>query len=364
MSQIAIITDTHFGWKNDSIRFQNYFKKFYDTVFFPELRKRKISTVLHLGDLFERRTHLNVNILQRTRTDFLEKLSPYQTHIIVGNHDTYHKETNEVNSLREIVEGRYNNITIYEEPQDLYLDDICILLVPWLNPTNMADGLTSIAQSKADVLMGHLEIAGFKMDQMAQVSKHGLDRNIFAKFKQVFSGHFHHKSQDGVIQYLGAPYEYTFADLDDPKGFHIFDTETLELEFVQNPYTMFCRIVYDDRDPSTHEAMLNMDFSKYEGKIVRVIVSYKTDPVLYEKWMELLDKANPAEYLTKEQFSLEMSEEGDEQFGEFIGEDGQVIVSDTLTILNTYVDSIGMEVDKEKMKDVLKELYIEATTVS
>lgn len=362
--KIALVTDTHFGWKNDNLIFQDYFKRFYDDVFFPELRSRGISTIVHLGDLFERRKYINFHILQRTRTDFLEKLSGFTTHIMVGNHDTYFRESNSVNALRELVEGKYPNMHIYEEAQEITIDGLRILLVPWLNPSNMGSGLEMIAKSKAPVLMGHLEIAGFHMDQM-QIAEHGLDRNIFAKYKKVFSGHFHHASEEGVIRYLGAPYEYTFADLNDPKGFYIFDTKTLELEFIQNPNPMFYRLTYDDRDEGASERLLGMNFEQFENKMVQVIVPFKNSPVLYEQWLDKMNHANPAELNIREQLSLDVSDEAEEQFLDFeTAKDGQVVVSDTITVLETYVESMGMEIDKTRMKGIMRMLYTEATSLA
>ena len=360
--KIALVTDTHFGHKNDSLLFQDYFQRFYDGLFFPELRRRRISTIVHLGDLFERRKYINFHILNRTRTDFLEKLADYDTHIMVGNHDCYHRDDNGVNALRELVEGRYENIHIYEEPCEVLIDRLKILFVPWLNPSNMATGLELIAKSTASVLMGHLEIAGFHMDQ-TQVSEHGLDKTIFDRYKKVFSGHFHHASEDGPIKYLGAPYEYTFADLNDPKGFYIFDTDTLALEFIRNPEQMFFRVVYDDRTPESQKELLEMEFSQYEGKMLRVVVPYKNDPVLYDRWLDRINHVNPAELSIKEQLSLDVDAEADEQFEEFTLEGGQVVVSDTLTVLNNYVEGISMEVDKTRLREILKELYVEATVV-
>jgi DNA repair exonuclease SbcCD nuclease subunit len=373
--KIALLTDTHFGVRNDSLLFHHSFVRFYDDVFFPELRKRGINTIVHLGDLFDRRKYINFHVLYRTRKDFVEQLANggYETHFLVGNHDTYFKDTNSINSIRELIDERYERSApkfknydpsvrklfhIYEEPEEIVLDGRRILLVPWLNTTNMTAGLEMIANSTAKVLFGHLEIAGFHMDQN-QICEHGLDKNIFANYDAVFSGHFHHASQNGPVRYLGAPYEMTFADLNDPKGFHIFDTDTLDLEFVQNPYKMFYRLVYDDRE--NKEQLLETNFSEYENKFIKLIVPHKTDPVLYDKWMDSLLHANPADLNVNEILSLEIGEEVDEQFQEFDENNQVVVVSDTLTVLNTYVDGIGLEVDKTKLKDIMRELYVEAT---
>jgi len=357
--QIGVITDTHFGHKGESLLFHKYFDQFLDNVFFPELERRKITTIIHGGDLYDRRKYINTDIAQRTRKSFLEKTAPYETHIMVGNHDVYFKDTNDVNSVREMVEGRYPNIRIYEEPEEVQIGGLKMLFIPWLNSTNMGPGLDMIKRSKCTVAIGHLEIAGFKFDR-STTCEHGMDRNVFKRFKRVYSGHFHTPSNSGNITYLGAPWEMTFADMADDRGFHIFDTETLEMEFIRNPYQMFHRIIYDDRDKTTHGKMLTEDFSQYTSRFLKVIVSHKTDPYLYDKWLSRLDAANPDTLQIIENHELEVTDEADEQFGD--PEKGEIVLAaDTITVLNKYVDAVEMELDKDKMKTLLRELLIEAT---
>ena len=102
--KIALITDTHWGARGDSLTFLNYFRKFYDNVFFPYLEEHNIKTLIHLGDVVDRRKFINFKILNDLRTNFIERLwkMGVDTHIIIGNHDTFHKNTNELNSLQEI----------------------------------------------------------------------------------------------------------------------------------------------------------------------------------------------------------------------------------------------------------------------
>jgi DNA repair exonuclease SbcCD nuclease subunit len=358
--KLALVTDTHFGWKNDSILFQNYFTSFYTDVFFPELEKRGIQTVIHLGDLFERRKYINIHILQRTRLDFLERLEKgrYDFHVMVGNHDTFFRETNDVNSVTELLHRRYPNFHIYEQPEVVVFDKLSVLILPWLNDGNMENGQKQIAKSKAKVVMGHLELVGFKMDQ-TQISTHGLEGNLFSKYKAVFSGHFHTPSVQGNIRYLGAPYEMTFADAGGDRGFHIFDTDTLELEFIPNPKRMFHFFRYDDRDTSHHGEMLTADYSMFTNAFVRVNVTSKTNPHLFEQVMDRIHKVNPADVDTRELYSLDVDETVDDQFGN--PETGDVILTDTMTILDSYVDSIGMEIDHTRLKHILRDIYKEAS---
>jgi len=363
--KIALLCDTHMGSRNDSMLFHNYFQKFFDEVFFPEIKARGITTVVHLGDLFDRRKYINFNLLYESRKGILENPTSkgLDWHVLVGNHDCYHRDSNEVNSVRELCD-HYPNWKVYEKPTEVVLGGLPILFVPWLNPTILEAGLQTIADSKSKVLMGHLEIAGFHMDQ-AQISEHGLDKSIFEKYKHVFSGHFHHKSEDGPIKYLGAPYEMTFIDMNDPKGFHVFDTETLELQFVVNPHSMFNRLIYDDREPKNQKKLLKQDFSRYTSTYVRVIVTHKTNPALYEKWIDRLYHINPADVQISDYYEMEMAD-GDL---DDIGKEMKLFEIDptqhqTLNVINKYIDNIGLDIDLKRLKDTFKELYIEAESIS
>ena len=359
---VALLTDTHIGWRNDSLVFDDYFKRFFNEVFFPTLEERRIKTVVHLGDLFDRRKYINFHILHRCRMDILNPLEAMgiTMHVIVGNHDIYWRNSNDVNSVTELCQS-YPNLKIYEEPEEITLGSLRILLLPWMNPMNTAPTLSIAKASKAPVVMGHLEIAGFNYDRSV-VCEHGLDRKLFKKFKKVFSGHFHTQSMDGGIHFLGSPYEMTFADTGDPRGFHIFDTETLELEFIPNPNRMFHKIVYDDRDSATHMVMLSQDFNHLEKTQVKINVAHKTDPYLYDRWLSRIEGVNPDTLQIIESFSLGVDEEVDDQFGDF--EKGEVVLTDTLQVLNSYVDAMTIDLDKNRMREIMKMLYLTATKVN
>ena len=71
---------------------------------------------------------------------------------------------------------------------------------------------------------------------------------------RVFSGHYHHRSSQDNIHYLGNPYEIYWNDVNETRGFHVFDTETLEHTPINNPYRMFYKISYNDDNYQTFDA--------------------------------------------------------------------------------------------------------------
>ena len=349
--KIALITDTHFGARSDSIPFDNFFEKFYTQCFFPELEKRQIKTVIHLGDIFDRRKYINFNTLKKCKEYFFDKTQALdlEMHMITGNHDTYFKNTNEVNAPELLLQD-YDNITVYSEVTELTFDRRQILLTPWICSDNYQQTMDAIDATEAKVCFGHYELAGFQMYK-GHSNDHGMDPNIFNKFDLVCSGHFHHRSTSGNITYLGNSYEITWSDYDDPRGFHIYDTETNELEFVQNPFNIFYKFYYNDTDNSFREFLDAYDYSNITDSCVKVIVVKKTDFSAFDKLIDKLYSCNLNELKIIEDFS----EFEDEAVG-----DEDINLEDTMTLLNEYVDNITTDLNPDKLKSVLQTLYVEA----
>ena len=346
--KIALITDTHWGVRNDQIAFLDNNKKFLDDIFFPYLDLHGISNVVHLGDLVDRRKYLNINTAKRLRDDFISPLRERNitAHLIIGNHDTYYKNTNTVNSIREF----YNDdFIIYERATEVKFDDVPILFIPWICEDNRDETIEIIGKTNAQIAMGHLEIAGFEMYRGSPVS-HGDDRSLFGRFDLVCSGHYHHKSSHGNINYLGSHAEFTWSDYDDPKGFHILDTETRELTFVVNPHKMFRKIWYNDKDKTSEEVM-DRDFSKYAGAYVKLIVSNKDNPFVFDLFTTKLYEALPLEVtIVEDHRNMDTISEED-----LLDE-----AEDTLTILSKYIGTIESNVDNKDLDNLMRSLYHEA----
>ena len=134
--KVALITDTHFGARNDNQNFNEYFFQFYENQFFPYLKEHNITDVVHLGDVMDRRKYVSYRIAKDFRERFIDKFVGINFHMLVGNHDTFYKNTNDVNSLHELVDGRYKDITVYEKATEVEFDGCKILFVPWINVDN------------------------------------------------------------------------------------------------------------------------------------------------------------------------------------------------------------------------------------
>lgn len=351
--KIALITDTHWGIRGDAIAFHDYFKQSVHEFFLPELRNRGIKKIIHLGDLVDRRKFVNFLTAHRLRKDFLDPIeSEFEMDIIVGNHDTYYKNTNDLNALRELVVGRYNNIKVFTNATTVYDNDIPILYVPWICADNHDHTFNAIQNTEAQICFGHLELSGFELYR-GHVSEHGFNHTIFDRFDVVCSGHYHHKSSSGNINYLGAFAEFTWVDYDDPRGFHVFDTETRQLEFVRNPFNMFVKLYYDDSNKTIEQVV--PETIDVKNKIVKVVVRNKTNPYWFDLFIDKVETSSPLELQVIED-NLQLDIENEDIFDE---------AEDTITIFKNYIGQLNLEgVKRDKLEQTIVELYQEAIAIA
>ena len=348
--KIALLNDTHFGARSDSPAFIKYFNRFYDEIFFPYLEENNITTLIHLGDVVDRRKFINFNTAHNFQNKFWKRLwdMKIDTHIILGNHDTYYKNTNSINSMQQLITtfDGINEPFIYEKPKTVEFDGLPILFIPWICPENEEESLKAISESQAQICMGHLEVKGFEMHK-GHFQEHGLEMDLFKRFEKVYSGHYHRKSDNGTIFYLGTQYEITWSDYQCPKGFHIFDTDTRELTRIPNPINMFKKIIYNDKTNSYS----NMDISEYEDCFVKVIVEEKTDVNQFGDFIDRLHNDIHTNEVNVIEDSYNINSTADVN----IVDQGE----DTLSFLQNYINSLDTELDKNKMNSIVKDLYSE-----
>ena len=342
--KVLLITDQHFGVRNDSQVYVEYYRKFYSQVLIPFIKAYKIKQVVCLGDTFDKRKSINFNSLESAKEMWftpLEEMGVTMT-MLVGNHDIYYKNTLRVNAPSLLL-GEYANIQIIDSPTEFSLGGLSVLGIPWICDETGSRTYELLEKSVSPICMGHLEFNGFEAHP-GHVMDHGIDTKAFEKFDKVLSGHYHSKSTKGNVHYLGNPYELYWNDYQSRRGFHVLDTETLELQFYRNPYTMFEKIYYnDDLDTSS------IDSEKYSSKYVKLIVEQKTNQGNFDKFVKTLYDSNVTELKIIEDLSVEF---------EGITED--VETEDTLTLLEKYIDEVEYAVNKQSVKSIIKTLYTES----
>lgn len=353
--KVAIITDTHLGARNDSPHLHQNFRDSSDW-FFEYLKTNGIKRVIHAGDLFDRRKYISFLTAQIAREYFLERLESLgiQTDIIAGNHDEYYKNTHIINSLREIIDGKYRHITIHDTPKEINIDGVEILLLPWITQSNEQESIEAITNSRSDILIGHLELNGFEM-QKGLYSDHGMDPKIFSRFDAVYTGHYHKRSSTDNIHYIGAFSEFTWSDFNCPRGFSVFDTQTRKIDFIQNKNVLFKGIVYDDKkDKDILDTVTNSDYSEFANCFTKIVVTNKSNPYAFDLLLNKISKVGPIDVSIVEDASSFI----DNSENEIIDQ-----VADTPTILDNYIDGLTLPIENSKVKTFMREVYKEAITL-
>jgi hypothetical protein len=307
------------------------------------LEENNIKVVIDMGDTFDSRKGIDFSALAWAKNNYYDRLKDMGilVHTIVGNHTAYYKNTNDVNAV-DLLLREYDNVPVYSEPTEISLDKLKVLLIPWINSENQEKSFGLIKKSNCKVAMGHLELNGFRAHR-GHVMDHGHESDLYNKYERVFSGHYHTRSDNGKIFYLGNPYEMFWNDLEDPRGFTIFDTKTLEHFHVDNPYRIFYNIYYND---TPHQLF---DVSQYENKIVKVVVRKKTSTKDFEKFIDKLYEVGVSDLKIVENFVLQESSE----FEVFESED-------TISILDRYIHESEINLDKSKIKDIMRDTYQQA----
>jgi len=344
--KIAIITDQHFGSRKGAQFIHDYFEEFYNNVFFPYLEEHQIDTVIDMGDTFDNRRNIDLASLEWSKRVYFDKLQDMgiTLHSIVGNHTAYYKDTNEVNTI-DLLLSEYDNISVYSNTTEINIDGLDILLIPWINQENEKETYNLIKKTKCSVAMGHLELNGFTATP-GHMMEHGASLEPYQNFEKVYSGHYHTRSDNGKIYYLGNPYELFWNDVNQIRGFHIFDTSTKEHTPVNNPYKLFHILYYNDHNYKLFDAR------ELKNKIVKVVVKQKTNQKQFEKFIDKLYSAGIQDLKIVENFVLQESSDFEVEETE-----------NTIRILNRYIDESEFEGDKTIIKGIFQDLYRQACEV-
>lgn len=348
--RLVLINDSHWGVHDDDYYYSKMIVDFHKNVLFPYIKKNDIKTIFHLGDLVEKRKSINYQTSNIMCDNFFDVCRDEKIDIFItpGNHDSFYANSLRVTSLSELVEDKYDNVTIIDDPREIRFDKLDILCMPWICKENEEKSMKMLVDTKCSVVFGHFEISGFDM-YPGMTMKKGMDKGIFQRFNRVLSGHYHHKSDDRVIHYLGTQYELTWSDYSDPKGFHVFDTETLEIEFIENPSPMFHKIEYDDTDTNYSE----MDLGHLIGRTVKLVVVEKNDLDMYESFYGRLNDMDLAKFISIDNVGLSISEEiSDGELSENI-----------LIVMENFLNesTIPKNIKKPQLNKLIKALYIEAS---
>ena len=350
--RVAIITDQHFGMRKGSRLFHEYFQRFYEDIFFPTLEREGITTLIDMGDTFDNRRSIDLWSLEWCKTHYFDRLRDLgiTVYSVVGNHTAYFKNKNDVNTINLLLR-EYPNMVLVRDHAEYQIGDTKCLFLGWINEENRDKIKRKVKSTTAKVAFGHLELNGYSVYKgYTQDHGHHGDADMFNKFDRVFTGHYHTRSNDGKIFYLGNPYEMFWNDCEDTRGFHIFDTETYDLEPINNPYRMFYKIYYDDTPYQIFDA------TEYAGKIVKVIVRQRSNPKDFEKFIDKLNSVGVED--------LKVIESADWNHGYIHATDFDADEDEnTIALLNRFIEESEIDLDKTRIKKLVGGLYAQACEV-
>ena len=343
--KVALVTDTHLGYKSGHPVFLDYMERFFTDTFFPELERRGVERIVHLGDLVEHRKAITFTSMKRIREFFLNPILEMnlEVEMIVGNHDVPYRNTNHPNAQTELF-SEFGNITIHDRPYTAYMDDTEVVLMPWINEENGNAAFNMIDREREDrnrILLGHLEVAGMEMYRGIEC-ENGISRDRFREFDLVVSGHFHVRGRKGNVVYMGNPYHLTWADHGDPRGFAILDVDSNEIEYIDNPRTIFSRLTYDDSSEDPGEDAVR-------DRYVKVVVETVKDPAHLEGFMEAVQSHGP---INVQVIDSTVTPDVD-------GNTDDVSV-DNLTMIENYVHDTVDESMRSEVSTVVRDLYARA----
>ena len=340
--KVLLITDQHFGVRNDNLHFVEHYRRFYSKIVIPFIKASGIKEIINLGDTFDKRRSINYMSLEAAKEMWFDPIKELGCNMtaLIGNHDIYYKNTLRINSPEELLGGY--DIDVIDEPTTRNYDGTDILFLPWICDENSDRTLRSITESTAPLCMGHLELNGFEAHP-GHVMDKGIDMNIFSKFNKVFSGHYHTKSNKNNCYYLGNPYQLYWNDYAQKRGFHVLDTDTHKTTFYRNPFDTFYKLYYNNGVDIPDE-------NELKGTFVKLIVENKGDYSKFDYAVRKLQDIGLADLKIVEDLSVDL-------------ESGSSVVEteDTMTLLDNYIDEIDLKVSKDSVKNIMRSLYMEAS---
>lgn len=237
--KFIIFSDTHLGMSSNNMdKMLNRTSEQFDKVFIPILEKKyeKGDVILHLGDLFDNRTSVNIKAINEAlrQQDYFET-NEMKSLIILGNHDMWGETSREFNSVNIL--KKYKYAKIIKEPIKKEINGIQMAFMPYI--TNKEDRKKILQNlSPAKYLFCHTDVLGSKIRRSSKydagLSEHGFEVSEFVEFDKVFSGHIHIRQELKNFTYVGCPFHQDRRDIGNKKGIYILDLDKDELEFIEN----------------------------------------------------------------------------------------------------------------------------------
>lgn len=351
MSKFALLGDLHMGTKNDDPWTEEIIRTFCKW-FTDDCKKKGIKYCLQAGDWFDVRKGVSQRTMQFVREEIVPMFQEAfdLTYVIVGNHDMRLKEFITPNSCREVLD-QYDGFRIIEKPESIFVEGVCVDMIPWMCKSNYTEIMEFIKNSSSQHCMGHFELKNFYYYRGLKSS--GEDPEFLEKYEHVWSGHFHTISNGGNVQYLGTPYTITLGDAGDNRGYWVYDTDESAISFHQNPVTYHHRVYFDADTWDMKEKELS---ELYSNKVVNLVIEKSSSDT--NKTVKLDRVLDGFERICHE-FSYKYTEEI--SCGNDDDEKESVDVKSTCAIIDEEIDALEESDEvKERIRKIFNGLMAEA----
>lgn len=264
--EIALISDQHFGVNNFCSAQHKSFAFFYDQIFFPALEKRRIKTVIDLGDTFDRSAVPDEHLISWAKRNYFDRLLNLGIQLVVlrGNHNPKKSGNGRLIDAITSIGNEYSNINLVDSPKYLTLDSKNILLSPYIDhklglkkssmnhKKSFDQYFSRFSDSRVDLIMTHLAFSEHKVFENKNTTGGFSPKMQYLKNLRtpIISGHYHPRSSrtSPSISYLGAPYALKRSEFNVKRGFHFLDTDSLKLEYLENTFQVFNYKLVDSID--------------------------------------------------------------------------------------------------------------------
>jgi len=319
-----IISDWH---HHNNDYFINYQLKLMDSII-NYVKKNNIDSVIDCGDTLDKRRIADIKLLNLFRDKHRELLDCVDRYVVIrGNHDTYYKTSGTVNSLKIIyTDDRYTLV----DTDPLKIGNLCF--IPWIDSNNreMITKFVSENNNKNNYLFSHLSLSGFDIPVSDQLYK-----SDYQNYQKVFSGHFHNRAERDNVLYVGNPYQKSFGELV-KKGFHVFDDESGQIEFVENKADIF-KIITINEDSNIDECVKGI-----KNRIIKVKINSIDKSFINECINKINDLEPHKSTITTSSVDID-----DIELKTDLSED---------KIIDNYLESIQFDEDNEK--EIFKKIFL------
>lgn len=250
MAKALIFSDLHLHNHKDRIDRLHHCIDVLNWVF-AEAEKNDCQYIFFLGDLFHDRAKIDVRNYLKAFEVFMNHMIRdavnRDVYLLVGNHDMYHKERWDVNSIKPL--SAIPRVHVIESPQQTELGGRKIDWMPHTdNPVKELADLKNKNGGAGDILFGHMAVHGAmlnicygtKADVIVEYDNDmvTVDATIFDDWKMTMLGHYHGAQMvSDKVEYIGSPYQLTFGEAFQKKHIVVLDLDTLEKTYIENTFS-------------------------------------------------------------------------------------------------------------------------------